>query len=172
MSSLYNYSVLIFWCYFQQDIAQYHKAQIISDWFLEHDNEFTLLKWPPQLPDLRFSMGFRSDEFAGQSSSLLVKLSKVFESPLLDSKAIPVAWAPFPTQILHFSQLCIQYALYSISWTATPFSNDPLWLTLFMKGVNDRLLDHCQVSILPHYCGFKEQEIHGIYTVWMVINLN
>ncbi len=25
---------------------------IISDWFLEHDNEFTLLKWPPQSPDL------------------------------------------------------------------------------------------------------------------------
>ncbi len=24
----------------------------ISDWFLEHDNEFTLLKWPPQSPDL------------------------------------------------------------------------------------------------------------------------
>ncbi len=29
-----------------------HKAQIISDWFLEHDIEFTLLKWPPQSPDL------------------------------------------------------------------------------------------------------------------------
>ncbi len=29
-----------------------HKAQIISDWFLEHDSEFTLLKWPPQSPDL------------------------------------------------------------------------------------------------------------------------
>ncbi len=29
-----------------------HKAQIISDWFLEHDNEITLLKWPPQSPDL------------------------------------------------------------------------------------------------------------------------
>ncbi len=26
--------------YFQQDNAR-HKAQIISDWFLEHDNEFT-----------------------------------------------------------------------------------------------------------------------------------
>ncbi len=38
--------------YFQQDNAPYHKAQIISDWFLEHDNEFTLLKWPPQSPDL------------------------------------------------------------------------------------------------------------------------
>ncbi len=37
---------------FQQDNAACHKAQIISDWFLEHDNEFTLLKWPPQSPDL------------------------------------------------------------------------------------------------------------------------
>ncbi len=38
--------------YFQQDNAPHHKAQIISDWFLEHDNEFTLLKWPPQSPNL------------------------------------------------------------------------------------------------------------------------
>ncbi len=38
--------------YFQQDNAPWHKAQIISDWFLEHDNEFTLLKRPPQSPDL------------------------------------------------------------------------------------------------------------------------
>ncbi len=30
--------------YFQQDNAPRHKDQIISDWFLEHDNEFTLLK--------------------------------------------------------------------------------------------------------------------------------
>ncbi len=30
--------------YFQQDNAACHKAQIISDWFLEHDNEFTLLQ--------------------------------------------------------------------------------------------------------------------------------
>ncbi len=37
--------------YFQQDNAPCHKVQIISDWFLEHDNEFTLLKWPPQSPD-------------------------------------------------------------------------------------------------------------------------
>ncbi len=38
--------------YFQQDNAPCHKAQIISDWFPEHDNDFTLLKWPPQSPDL------------------------------------------------------------------------------------------------------------------------
>ncbi len=44
-------------------------------------------------------------------SSLLVKLSQVFESALLDSilklAVIPVACAPFPTQILPSSQLCI-----------------------------------------------------------------
>ncbi len=38
--------------YFQQDNAPCHKAQIISDWFLEHDTEFTLLKWPPRSSDL------------------------------------------------------------------------------------------------------------------------
>ncbi len=61
---------------------------------------------------------------------------------------------------------------YSTLWTATPFSNDPLRLTLFVEGVNDRLLDHSQVSSVPHYCGFKEQEIPRIYSVWMVIYWN
>jgi len=49
---LYDYSVPSSDGYFQQDNAPCHKAQIISDWFLEHNNEFTLLKWPPQSPDL------------------------------------------------------------------------------------------------------------------------
>ncbi len=39
-------------CHFQQDNAPCHKSQLISDWFLEHDNEFPLLKWPPQSPVL------------------------------------------------------------------------------------------------------------------------
>jgi len=38
--------------YFQQNNAPCHKVRIISNWFLEHDNEFTVLKWPPQSPDL------------------------------------------------------------------------------------------------------------------------
>ena len=38
--------------YFQQDNAPCHRARIISDWFLEYDNEFTVLKWPPQSPDV------------------------------------------------------------------------------------------------------------------------
>ncbi len=44
-------------------------------------------------------------------SPLLVKLSQVFESALLDSilklAVIPVACTPFPTKILPSSQLCI-----------------------------------------------------------------
>jgi len=36
----------------QQDNAPCHKAHIISNWFLEHDNEFTVLRWPLQSPDL------------------------------------------------------------------------------------------------------------------------
>ncbi|XP_073487389.1 mRNA cap guanine-N(7) methyltransferase isoform X2 [Aquarana catesbeiana] len=38
--------------YVQQNNAPCHKAQIISNWFLERDNEFTVLQWPPQSPDL------------------------------------------------------------------------------------------------------------------------
>ena len=35
---------------FQQDNAPCHKARTISNWFVEHDNEFTVLQWPPQSP--------------------------------------------------------------------------------------------------------------------------
>ncbi|KAK1788019.1 hypothetical protein P4O66_016492, partial [Electrophorus voltai] len=38
--------------YIQQDNALCHKAQIISNRFLEHDSELILLKWAPQSPDL------------------------------------------------------------------------------------------------------------------------
>jgi len=30
----------------------HHVTKLKSNWFLEHDNEFTVLKWPPQSPDL------------------------------------------------------------------------------------------------------------------------
>ncbi len=109
----------------------------------------------------------RGDSWCTHSSfsSLLVKLSQVFESALLDSilklAVIPVACAPFPIQFLPSSQLSMLW--YSTPWTATPFSNDPLWLTLFVES---------QVSCVPHYCGFKEQEMPRIYTVGMVIYWN
>ncbi len=101
-------------------------------------------------------------------------------------EALPSVWIGFAWQ---YSQACLCTFSYPISsfqstlhifnmlwysspWTATPFSNDPLWLSLFVEGVNDRLLDHCQVSSVPHYCGFKEQVIPRIYTVWIVIYWN
>ncbi len=116
---------------------------------------------------LFLKMSERGDSWCTDSSfsSLLVKLSQAFESALLDCilklAVIPVACAPFPTQFLPVNFAC-NMLWYSTPWTATPFSNDPLWLTLFVECVNDRLLDHCQVSSVPHYCSFKEQEIPRI----------
>ncbi|GBL78764.1 Transposable element Tc1 transposase [Araneus ventricosus] len=37
---------------FQQDNAPCHKAQIVLEWFEEHTDEFHLMCWPPNLPDL------------------------------------------------------------------------------------------------------------------------
>ncbi len=60
LSQWFRLVVVVLWCggYFLGTLlapwwhAACHKAQIILDWFLEHDNEFTLLKGPPQSPDL------------------------------------------------------------------------------------------------------------------------
>ncbi len=84
----------------------------------------------------------------------------------------PCCLCTFSYPISSFVNFAFNMLWYSTPWIATPFSNDPLWFTLFVEGVNDRLLDHCQVSSVPHYCGFKEQEIPIIYTVWMVIYWN
>ncbi len=102
-------------------------------------------------------------------------------------EALPSVWISFAwqySQVLRSSLLLVYLFLpnffltvnfafnmlwYSTLWTASPFSNDLLWLTLFVEGVNDCLLDHCQVSSLPHYCGFRKQEKPRIYTVGMVI---
>ncbi len=49
---------------------------------------------------------------------------------------------------LNFLLTCLDTAL----WTASFFGNECLWLTLLVKGVNDCLLDNCQISSLPHDC--------------------
>nr|KAF6379110.1 hypothetical protein mMyoMyo1_009944 [Myotis myotis] len=38
--------------FFQQDNAPCHSAYIVQEWFQEHEGDFTLLRWPPQSPDL------------------------------------------------------------------------------------------------------------------------
>ncbi len=123
-------------------------------------------------------MSERGDSWCTDSSfsSLLVKLFQVFESALLDSILKLVSSLLLVHIFLSNFFFPVNFASnmlwYSTPWTAPPFSNDPLWLTLFVEGVNDRLLDHCQVSSVAHYCGFKEQEKPIIYTVWMVIYWN
>ncbi|KAK3556264.1 hypothetical protein QTP70_007073 [Hemibagrus guttatus] len=37
---------------FQQDNAPYHKAKVAQEWFDEHNNEFEVLTWPSNSPDL------------------------------------------------------------------------------------------------------------------------
>ncbi len=120
----------------------------------------------------------RGDSWCTDSSfsSLLVKLSQMFESALLDrilklASSLLLVHIFLPNFFLP-ANFAFNMLWYSTPWTAIPFSNAPLWLTLFVEGVNDRLLDHCQVSSVPHYCGFKEQEIPTIYTVLMVIYWN
>ncbi len=126
---------------------------------------------------LFLKMSERGDSWCIHSSfsSLLVKLSWVFESALLDSilklAVIPVVHIFLPNFFLPIN-FAFNILWYSTPWTATSFSNDPLWLSLFVKGVSDCLLDHCQVSSVTHCCGFKEQEIPTIYTVWMVTYWN
>ncbi len=107
----------------------------------------------------------RGDSWCTDSSfsPLLVKLFQVFESAIAwqYSQACGHPWClctfSYPNSsfqsTLHL--ICFDTALCE----QQPLSvHDPL-ITLFVEGVNDCLLDHCQVSSVPHYCGFKEQEI-------------
>ncbi len=45
------------WWFLSNELC--HKAQIISNWVLDHENEFTVHKWSPQSPDLN-SKGLRN----------------------------------------------------------------------------------------------------------------
>ncbi len=120
---------------------------------------------------LFLKMSERGDSWSS-FSSLLVKLSQVFESVFSSLRSSLLLVHIFLPNFFLPVNFAFNMLWYSTPWTDISFSNDPLWLTLFVKGVNDRLLNHCQVSSVPHYCGFKEKEIPRIYTVWMVIYWN
>ncbi len=93
-------------------------------------------------------------------SPFLVKFTQILESILLDNphKAAvhSVGCASFSSTLFPSTQLSVNMLGYSTLWTASFFGNDCLWLTLLVKGVNDCLLDNCQISSLPHDCVASE----------------
>ncbi len=104
-------------------------------------------------------------------------------------EALPSVWIGFAWQ---YSQACghpcclctcsylissFQSTLHLICFDTALLEQSPLSVMTLcdlpsLEGINDCLLDHCQVSSVPHYCGFKEQYIPRMYTVWMVIYWN
>ncbi len=89
-------------------------------------------------------------------SPFLVKFTQILESILLDNPhkaaVLSVGCASFSSTLFPSTQLSVNMLGYSTLWTASLFSNECLWLTLLVKGVNDCLLDNCQISSLPHDC--------------------
>ncbi len=89
-------------------------------------------------------------------SPFLGKFTQILESILLDNPhkaaVLSVGCASFSSTIFPSTQLSVNMLGYSTLWTASFFGNECLWLTLLVKGVNDCLLDNCQISSLPHDC--------------------
>ncbi len=89
-------------------------------------------------------------------SPFLVKFTQILESILLDNThkaaVLSVGCASFSSTLFPSTQLSVNMLGYSTLWTASFFGNGCLWLTLLVKGVNDCLLDNCQISSLPHDC--------------------
>ncbi len=86
-------------------------------------------------------------------SPFLVKFTQTLESILLDNPhkaaVLSVGCASFSSTLFPSTQLSFNMLVYSTQWTASFFCNECLWLTLLVKGVNDCLLDNCQISIFP-----------------------
>ncbi len=90
---------------------------------------------------LFLKMSERGDSWCTDSSfsSLLVKLSQVFELALLDlfsslRSSLLLVHIFLPNFFLPVN-FAFNMLWYSTPWTATSFSNDPLWFTLFVEGV-------------------------------------
>ncbi len=101
-------------------------------------------------------------------SPLLVKLSQVFESALL--KYSQACGHPCCLCTFSYPFPSFQSTLHLI-WFDTALLEQPplsamthLWLTLFVAGVNDRLLDHCQVSVFPIIVVSKTGDAHNLYS--------
>ncbi len=85
-----------------------------------------------------------------------VKFTQILELILLDNPhkaaVLSVGCASFSSTLFPSTKLSANMLEYSTLWTASFFGNSCLWLTLLVNGVNDCLLDNCQINSLPHDC--------------------
>ncbi len=100
---------------FQKWFGSSFPEDVWAWWLLMHWLQLQFTPWK-DLPSVWISFAWMYSQ-ACRSSLLLVHI-------LLPNFFLPVNFA--------FNMLW-----YSTPWTATLFSNDPLWCTLFMEGVND-----------------------------------
>nr|KAF6319737.1 hypothetical protein mMyoMyo1_008476 [Myotis myotis] len=77
--------------FFQQDSAPCQSARIVQECFQEHEGDFTLLRWPPQSPDLNPAKHLW-DEVKRAIRQLIPQPSNLTE---LDS-TIHQAWCQIP----------------------------------------------------------------------------
>ena len=84
------------------------------------------------------------------SPKFLNRLCLTIFSRLRSSLLLVHLFLPHFSLPVNFPWTCFDTALCE---QPCPFSDDLLWLTLLVEGVDDRLLDNCQVSSLPSDSG-------------------
>ncbi len=94
-------------------------------------------------------------------SPFLVKFTQILETILLDnphkSVVLAVGCASFSSTLFPSTHHSVNMLGYSTLWTASFFGNECLWLILLVKGVNDCLLDNCQIRSSPWLCSLVNQ---------------
>ncbi len=152
-----------------------HSRTLVSKWstklaliwkedFGPLDNSPVLLLSPGKTPLMTTVAKFLDTSVCGGSwcldpslSPFLVKFTQILESILLENPhnnaaVLSVGCASFSSTLFPSTQLSVNMLGYSTLCTASLFGNECLWLSLLVKGVNDCLLDNCQISSLPNDC--------------------
>ncbi len=138
----------------------------------------TMFLFRSGLVALFLKMSERGDSWCTDSSfsSLLVKLSQVFESALLDSilklAFIPVAWAHFPTNFF------LPVTLHLICFDTALLEQPPLSvmtlcdLSSLWRVSMIVFWTFAKSAVFPIIVLSRDKEIPRMYTVWMVIYWN
>lgn len=114
---------------FQQYKISCHKAQIISNWSLEHDNQFIVLKCPPRSPDFNpieqlWDMVEQRIHIVDVQPASLHQLCDVI-MPIWNKMSSALFW----TEIAHVSPRIHPESL--TQFTTLWSTSEPVWLQLY-----------------------------------------